>query len=316
MKIIRGLGGLSKVIRGGAATIGNFDGVHCGHAVLLNAMKDYSETHHVSSSVILFEPQPIEFFRPSDAPARITRLRDKINALAQFNVDQVVVLAFNRRMASMSADDFVHQVLSNGLGIRHLIVGDDFRFGAQRQGDYNFLRQCGEALKFTVAAASTFSDAGNRVSSTRIREALSVGDFKQAQRLLGRPYRISGRIAHGDKRGRQLGFPTANIAMHTSNLIMRGVFAVKVLNLADEAVYGVANMGVRPTVDGHKALLEVHLFDFDQTIYGQRIAVEFVEKIRDEQRFESLDVLKQQIENDATRAKQILAGSAQRGQAT
>jgi riboflavin kinase/FMN adenylyltransferase len=257
--------------------------------------------------VITFEPYPQEYFAQGDTPPRLTRLREKITALTRYAVDRVLVLRFNRKLASMPAMDFIEKLLIEALDVKYLVVGDDFRFGKQRQGDFNLLREVGVQHGFQVVNMHTFEIDGMRVSSTRIREALARGDLATAEKLLGRPYRMCGSVAHGDKRGRCIGFPTANIHLHRRATPVQGVFAVEVFGLDREPVEGVANVGIRPTVDGTRSLLEIHLFDFDDDIYGRHVNVDFVHKLRDEQRFESFEALRRQIHDDAQAARAFFA---------
>jgi riboflavin kinase/FMN adenylyltransferase len=260
------------------------------------------------TTVVTFEPQPREFFQPDSAPARLTRLREKLQAIEETGVQRVVVLEFNKRMAAMLAETFVRELLVEGLGVRFLSVGDDFRFGRAREGDFQLLRNMGLEFGFEVENMNTYKLDADRVSSTRIRELLTLGDLTTAAQCLGRPYRICGRVIHGHKRGRTIGYPTLNVNMHRLVSPLHGVYAVKVEGLQPGGLPGVANIGNRPMVDGdHRYLLEVHLFDFNQQVYGEHVSVEFVQKLRDEQRFDSFELLRQQIQRDAEQARAILA---------
>lgn len=311
MRIIRGLHNLRPRHRGCVATIGNFDGVHLGHRTVFQNLIARGHQLGLRATVITFEPQPMEFFAPANAPARLTRLREKLHALQACGIEQVMLLEFGARLARMSARRFVQELLVEGLGVRFLFVGDDFRFGHGREGDFRLLCQIGAEQGFEVADLHTVTQGEDRVSSTRIREALGRGDLDLARHLLGRPYRICGRVAHGDERGRTIGYPTANINLHRRVSPLRGVYAVLVYGLEDRPVPGVANIGTRPTVTGDtRYLLEVHLFDFDRLIYGAHAEVEFRLKLRDEQRFESFQQLRQQIERDASAARHYLGRSA------
>ncbi len=303
MRLIRGLHNLRDEFRGTAATIGNFDGVHLGHQAVLGQLAERADELCLPTTVITFEPQPQEYFAPERCPPRLTRFREKLVALRRFSVDRLLCLRFDRRLAALTAEEFVRRVLVDGLGVRYLVVGDDFRFGRDREGDFGYLQEAGRRHGFQVAHMHTFEVAGRRVSSTRVRGALAAGDLALAEQLLGRPYRMLGRVAHGDKRGRTIGFPTANIFLHRNRTPVQGVFAVEVFGLEPEPVYGVANVGTRPTVDGTRSLLEVHLFDFSDDIYGRQVAVDFLHKLRDEQRFESFEALKAQILEDAAQAR-------------
>ncbi|MHB8455668.1 MAG: bifunctional riboflavin kinase/FAD synthetase [Acidiferrobacterales bacterium] len=298
MELIRGLHNLQPRHRGCVATIGNFDGVHLGHQAVIGQLAEKASELRLPTLVILFEPQPLEFFQPATSPPRIMRLRDKLIALRRYSVDRVLCLKFGTQLAAMTAEDFIEKVLIEGLGVQFLVVGDDFRFGKGRSGDYSMLQASGAEHGFAVAPMHTFSVDGARVSSTRVRAALGAGDLAQAAQLLGRSFRMSGRVAHGDKRGRTIGIPTANIHLHRKVTPVRGVFVVEVFGLEGEPLAGVANVGTRPTVDGTRTLLEVHLFDFDRDIYGRYVSVDFLHKLRDEQRFASFDELKVRIHQD------------------
>ena len=302
--IIRGFHNLPSTTGNGCvATIGNFDGVHLGHQAVLNQLAMKADMLHLPAVVITFEPQPFEYFVPEKAPARLTRFREKVEALSAYSIRHLCVLRFNRQLADMSAEMFIQRLLVEGLQVRYLVVGDDFRFGKGRMGDFALLQQAGRAHGFQVVNMHTFAVDQMRVSSTRIREALNQGDLGLAEKLLGRPYRMSGRVAHGDKRGRQLGFPTANIYLHRHKVPLSGVYAVQLFGIDEEPVNGVANIGVRPTIGGGKALLEVHLFDFNREIYGAHVQVYFLCKLRDEGKFSSLKQLSQQIRKDAQQAR-------------
>ncbi len=308
MELIRGLHNLRPRHRGCAATIGNFDGVHLGHQAVLGQLSERAALLNLPVAVITFEPQPREYFSPDLAPPRLTRFREKVEALSRYGVDRVLCLRFNDRLAGLPPDEFIRLILLDGLEVKYLVVGDDFRFGKERAGDFRMLVRTGEVHDFQVVNMHTFNIDNARVSSTRIREALSAGDFATAESLLGRPYRMSGRVAHGDKRGRTIGFPTANIHLHRSATPLQGVFAVEMFGIKGEPVEGVANIGTRPTVDGTRTLLEVHLFDFDADIYGCHVQVNFLRKLRDEQRFDSFDALKQQIDADVKQAREYFGG--------
>ena len=307
MQLIRGQHNLRASHRGCVATIGNFDGVHLGHQAVFRALRDKAAEYGLPATVILFEPQPMEFFRPEQAPARLTRLREKLIHIRACGIDRVLLLEFNGSLAELEAAAFVERILVDGLGIRHLYVGDDFCFGRGRQGDFSLLRARGEEYGFGVESMDTVCHDDCRISSTRIRQALEVGDFATAGACLGRSYQICGRVGHGNRRGRTIGFPTLNINLHRRVSPLTGVFAVRVQGLAEGDLPGVANIGTRPTVDGEgRPLLEVHLFDFDRQVYGRQVGVSFVSRIREERRFPSFDDLKQQILKDAADARRIL----------
>jgi len=311
MRVIRGLHNLGLGGGGCVATIGNFDGVHLGHRAVFQRLSAQGRSLGLPTTVITFEPQPMEFFAPERAPARLTRLREKLDALQHCGIERVALLPFGPRLAAMGARAFVRELLVDGLGVRFLLVGDDFRFGHGRQGDYALLEAMGRDHGFAVEDLNTVTHGGERISSTRIREALARGDLGQARHLLGRPYRICGRIGHGDKRGRTIGYPTANINLHRRVSPLRGVYAVQVEGVGESPLPGVANIGTRPTVDGHAFRLEVHLFDFDAQIYGRHLEVEFMLKLRDEKRFGSFDELRRQIALDAAVAREFLSSAAQ-----
>jgi riboflavin kinase / FMN adenylyltransferase len=307
-RIIRGLHNLPTASQGCVATIGNFDGVHLGHQSVLTQLAMKGDTLGLPAVVITFEPQANEFFSPENAPARLSRFREKVEALRAYSIQQLCVLRFNQKLAQMTAEDFIQRLLVDGLNVRYLVVGDDFRFGKDRQGDFTLLQQAGQQFGFQVVNMHTFAVDQIRVSSTRIREALKVGDLMLAEKLLGRPYRMSGRVAHGDKRGRTMGFPTANIHLHRCKVPLSGVYAVQLFGIDGEPIKGVANVGVRPTVSGDKkALLEVHLFDFDRDIYGEHVQVHFLHKLRDEQKFSDLTMLIAQIKQDCSGAKKYFS---------
>lgn len=307
MELIRGQHNMGARHYGCAATIGNFDGVHLGHQAILRQLAVAAKALALPATVIIFEPQPQEFFAPHKSPARLTRLREKLLALQEQDVQRVLVLKFDRRLAGMSAQAFIEALLVKKLGIRYLVMGDDFRFGRDRQGDFSLLGRYGIQYGFEVAATTSFELDGQRVSSTRVREALGRGDLAQATRLLGRSYAICGRVAHGDKRGRTLGFPTANIYLHRCVTPLSGVYAITLEGVAPRPAPGVANIGRRPTVNGVRDQLEVHLFDFDGDIYGCHVRVNFLYHLRTERRFESLDALKSQIGRDAVEARSFFA---------
>jgi len=306
-KIIRGLYNLPINPPACVATIGNFDGIHLGHQAVLNQLAMKGEMLSLPSIVISFEPQAHEFFSSDTAPARLSRFREKVETLSCYSVQQLCVLRFNAKLATMEAEDFIHTLLVTGLNVKYLVVGDDFKFGRDRLGGFAMLEAAGDQYGFQVVNMMTFSVDKQRVSSTRIRKALEAGDINHAEQLLGRPYRMSGRVAHGEKRGRTMGFPTANIHLHRCNVPLKGVFAIQLFGVAGEPFKGVANVGVRPTVSTDKALLEVHLFDFNRDIYGEHVQVHFVHKIRDEKEFENLASLVEQIEKDCAQAKQYFS---------
>lgn len=286
-----------------ALAIGNFDGVHLGHAALIGRLVNVAAQLAVVPTVLSFEPHPREFFAPDSAPARLSTFREKLELLADCGVDQAMICRFNHAFAALSAEQFVEDVLVRGLKVKHVVVGDDFRFGKGRRGDFALLQQLGVQYGVTVEAMGSVVVDGERVSSSGVRRSLAVGDMAHAAKLLGRPYVMDGQVVHGQKLGRQLGFATANLRIKHNPLPMTGVFAVEVTGLAQLPLPGVANLGVRPTVGGTRPLLEVHLFDFDRDVYGAHISVRFVHKLRDEQRFPNFDALKAQIAADAAAAR-------------
>jgi riboflavin kinase/FMN adenylyltransferase len=307
MQLIRGLYNLRPQHQGCVATIGNFDGLHRGHQALLNQLKAYAREHQLPTLVILFEPQPQEYFVPQQAPPRLTTCREKLHYLKQANIDQVLVIRFSQQFCQLTAQTFIESILVRGLAIKALIVGDDFRFGRDRQGDYQLLAQAASRYGFQLARMTTLEIAGQRVSSSRIRKALAAADFTLAETLLGRPFSISGRVIHGRKLGQQLGIPTANIAVKRQRSPLQGVFVVQVRGLGPKAIQGIANIGNRPTLAGERLWLEAHLLAFNRSIYGQRVAVEFLHKVRAEQQFANLNRLKQQIIKDIQLAKAFFA---------
>ena len=306
MQFFRALHNIKPYSQGCVLTIGNFDGVHLGHQRILTRLKDYGQSLKLPTVVMVFEPQPKEFFDLATAPARLSTLAEKAQLLEKNGVDALACMAFNQRFRSLSAQQFVEQVLVEGLNVKALIVGDDFRFGCDRSGDFAFLQQAGEQYGFTVQDTHTVANDGERISSTLIRDALAAGQLDIAAQLLGQPYAINGRVAHGQKLGRTLGVPTANVILKRNKTPLAGVFAVTVTTHTQSQTLthsGVANIGMRPTVGGVKPILEAHLFDFSGDLYGQRISVRFEQKIRDEQRFNGLDELKAAIHQDIQLAK-------------
>jgi riboflavin kinase/FMN adenylyltransferase len=302
--LIRSLYNLTPAQRGGVITIGNFDGVHRGHQQLVKHVIEQAKTLHVPSLVVTFEPHPFEFFSQNNVTIpRLTRLREKVTALFGCGVDNILILPFNQPLADKPARDFVRDILHHALRPVHIVIGDDFHFGYQRQGNFSLLQNMGMELGFSVEAMPTVLVDGERVSSTRVRKALVEDDQALVKQLLGHSYSMSGRIRMGDQRGRQWGFPTANLFLHRKLAPVRGVYAVYMHGVADKPWPGVANIGLRPTVDGTRALLEVHLLNFNQEIYGRYVQVEFCKKLRDEVRFANVDLLKQQIASDVAEAR-------------
>jgi riboflavin kinase/FMN adenylyltransferase len=287
--------------------VGNFDGVHLGHQQMIRAVKARAAQIGAPAAVLVFEPSSKEFMDPDDAPARLTRWREKFVALAAAGVDRLVTLRFNDCMRAMSPQAFVHELMVEALGARHVVVGHDFRYGSKAGGTIESLREAGRVRGFGVEEIAPFAIDGVRVSSTAVRDRLGRGDFTDAARLLGRPYRMVGHVAHGRRLGRALGFPTANLHLMRRKSPVWGISAVRVFGIGSSPVAGVASLGTRPTVDGTEPLLEVHVFDFDGDLYGRLIEVEFVAKLRDEVKFDSLDALVRQMNVDAAQARELLS---------
>ncbi len=306
MELIRGQRNLKPRHRGCVATIGNFDGLHLGHRAVIAQVTERARELALPSCLVTFEPHPREYFDPANAPARLSRLRDKAAGAARLGIDRLVVLRFDRALTSMEPEVFAQEVIAGALGARHVVVGDDFRFGRARRGDFALLAELGEQHGFTVEAAATRLLDGERVSSTRVREALAVGLLEEAARLLGAPFTLRGRVMHGDKRGRDLGYPTANIALDGHRLPTSGVFAVLACDGRGRRLPGVANLGWRPMFASEKPLLEVHAFDFDGDLYGAHLAVELRARLRPEERFESTAALVERMHEDAREARALL----------
>ncbi|MDB5743314.1 MAG: adenylyltransferase [Polaromonas sp.] len=307
-----------------ALTIGNFDGVHRGHQAMLALLKSEARHRGVPSCAVTFEPHPRDYFaaigrKPDLAPARIATLRDKLSELAQCGIDQCVVLPFNAPLASQSPEAFIREVLVRGLGARYVLVGDDFRFGARRAGDYAMLDAAGGPLGFDVARMNSYEVSNMRVSSSAVREALAQGDMDRVARLLGRPYSISGHVVHGRKLGRDLGFRTLNLRFAHWKPAASGIFAVRVAGLTEQPLPGVANLGIRPSLDpddanGGRVLLETHCLDWPASLgaegaYGKIIRVELLHKLHDELKYDSLDSLKTGIARDCDDARAFFARS-------
>ncbi|MBS0442950.1 MAG: bifunctional riboflavin kinase/FAD synthetase [Proteobacteria bacterium] len=311
-----------------ALTIGNFDGVHRGHQAMLALLRNEAQHRGLSSCVMTFEPHPRDYFaavtgKPELAPARIATLRDKLAELERCGIEQAVVLRFDARFASQSPQAFIDDVLVEGLGAKYVLVGDDFRFGAKRAGDYAMLDAAGAAAGFDVARMLSYEIHGGRVSSSAVREALAAGDMERTAVLLGRPYSLSGHVVHGKKLGRSLGFKTLNLRFSHPKPAALGIFVVQVHGLADEPLDGVASLGRRPTVDDSgRVLLEVHCLEWPAALgaegaYGKIVRVELLHKLRDEARFDSLEALTAAIRKDADDARAFLAAhAAQRRQTT
>jgi riboflavin kinase/FMN adenylyltransferase len=303
MELIRGIHNLKNQHHGCVLTIGNFDGVHLGHQRVLEQVKKKALLLGLPAVVMTFEPQPMELFAKDKAPARLTRLRDKFELLEAMHLDRLLCVNFNRRFASMSPESFIKDLLVNKLGVKFLVIGDDFRFGKGREGNFDMLKKAGEEFGFEVVNTASFCVEDTRVSSTAIRQALASDHLDESAEMLGRHYTLSGRVAHGQKLARDFGFPTANISLKRYVSPVRGVYAVQVYGVDSQPLPGIANVGKKPTVAGITPDLEVHIFDFEGNLYGKQIEVALLHKIRDEKKFESLELLKQQIELDADVAR-------------
>lgn len=302
MELIRGLHNLRARHRGSAVTIGNFDGMHLGHQAMLRQLRERARALGAKATAMIFEPAPREFFQGDAAPARLSSLREKCMALAAAGAEQVLAVRFDRAFSRLAPQDFVHRLLIDGLGARYVLVGDDFRFGHDRSGDFATLEAAGAEHGFEVAAVPTVEVDGARVSSTRVRAALAAHDFDLARRLLGRDYVICGRVRHGNELGRELGFPTANFALKRRASPVNGIYVVRVRGIG----HGVASVGTRPTVQGKDRLLEVYCYDFDGDLYGRHLEIDFLHWLRDEVKFPDVETMRQQIANDAEKGREWL----------
>lgn len=307
MELIRGQHNLKPQHRGSVVTLGNFDGVHLGHQHVLQQLINAGKERQLPSTVFTTEPLSREFFAPDTAPPRLTRLREKLALFDQLGVDRVLCQHFDKAFASQTAEAFVKSVLVDGLGMKHIVLGDDTQFGRNRQGDFALLKELGKKYQFTVEQSQTIGDKNQRTSSSLIRESLANGKLDLTAKLLGRPYHMSGRVAHGEKRGRTLGYPTANVYLHRQQSPLLGIFAVTIAfndpTIATSPLPAVASIGFRPTFGGGACLLEVFIFDFDQSIYGQHVDVFFHHKLRDELRFDSAEALIEQMDLDSAQAR-------------
>ena len=302
MQVFRGFPPASQHV---ALTIGNFDGVHRGHQAMLARLIEAAEDLALPPTVLTFDPHPREFFSPGSAPARLSGVRDKLEQFAARGVERVHIARFDARLASLSASEFIDRVMVGALSTRWVLVGDDFRFGRGRGGDLALLRA--SARTFSVESMPTVRSGAERVSSSAIRDALAKGELEHAAEMLGRPYAMSGHVAHGDKRGRNLGFPTANVILRRKPPLS-GIFAVRVRGLGNAPRLGAASLGVRPTIEpGGRPVLEVFVFDFDEEIYGRRVSIEFLHKLRDEERYPDLDALTRQIGVDVAQAREYFS---------
>jgi riboflavin kinase/FMN adenylyltransferase len=302
MLIRRGIGACRDAHAERAVSIGNFDGLHLGHQAILAALRDRGSESRLPTAVVCFEPQPKEFFRPAAAPARLMRLRDKAEGIARAGIDELRVLRFDAKLAGFEAATFMERVLRGALGARHVVIGEGFRFGKARGGDVASLRRAG----FAVQAVPPREVAGAPASSTRVRAALAAGRLEEARALLGRDYRISGRVIAGQRLGRELGFRTANLRLHRRVPPVAGIFAVRVSGAGLDRRPGIASVGTRPTVGGSGWLLEAHVFDWSGELYGARLDVDFVARLRDEVRFDSVDAMAAQMQEDARDARRLL----------
>ncbi len=308
MRLVRHLSDMphAELALGSVVTIGSFDGLHHGHRRLLDKVLAASRERGVPSIVMSFEPTPKEFFQADAPPARLMRFREKFDALERYGIDVFYCPRFSAAMRSIAADAFIRRILVHGLNARHVVIGDDFRFARKREGTLLELQRAAIALEYSVEQVESVIVDGIRVSSTAIREALAAGEVARANALLGRPYRMSGRIIRGRRVGRSLGYATANVDLRRRRSAVMGIYAVRVHGLAEGVVDGVASVGTRPTFDLTKPLLEVHLFDFDRDIYGQYIHVDFIEHLRDEEKFASVDELVAQMRIDEENARSAL----------
>ena len=307
MELVRGLHNISQRHRGCVLTVGNYDGVHLGHQQMIGVLKARAAQLRSAATVLVFEPSSKEFIDPDGAPPRLTRWREKFLALAAQGVERLVTLRFDERMRAMTPRSFVDELIVERLGTRHMVVGNDFRYGSNAGGTIESLRAAGEEHGFGVEQIAPFCFDGVRVSSTAVRERLEVADYRGAARLLGRPYRMMGRVVHGRQLGRALGFPTANLRLMRRKSPVWGIAAVWVHGIDSRPLPGVASLGTRPTVNGVEPLLETHVFDFSGDLYGRAIEVEFVAKLRDEVKFESLDAMMVQMKIDGARARDLLS---------
>ncbi len=299
--------GIQPLPSGCVATIGVFDGIHRGHQRILGLVRQSAGRLGLPALVFSFEPTPQEVMSPARAPARLMRLREKVLMLRELGMDCLYCPPFEPGIQQLAPADFVDRFLVRTLGVRHLVVGDDFRFGRDRAGGFADLEAGGREHGFGTEQVGSVMTGGERVSSTAIRAALASGDLAAATGMLGRSYRMVGRVGPGRQLGRELGFPTANLRLHRRQSPVHGIFAVRVHGVADGAVDGVASVGTRPTVAGTEPLLEVHVFDFTGDLYGRHLAVDFIARLRDEVRFEDLGALRRQMEEDAAQARRLLA---------
>lgn len=312
MQLVRYLADLpyADLESGSVVTIGAFDGLHLAHVQLLDRVTATSRQRGLPSIVMSFEPTPKEFFAATRPPARLMRFREKFAALKATGIDIFYCPRFDATMRDITVDAFIRRILVHGLCVRHLVVGDDFRFARRREGGIAELKRVSGALDFTIEQLPSIIVDGVRVSSTAIRDALGCGDMATATALLGRPYRMSGKIVRGEKLGRQLGYPTANVDLRRRQSAVMGIYAARVHGLPGGSKDAVASVGARPTFAGTKPLLEVHIFDFDADIYGRYIDVDFIAYLRDQKRFDTVDELVAQMHCDAAQARKLLTGES------
>lgn len=309
MKLVYGIHNIRKYHHGYILTIGNFDAVHRGHQALLKHLKEHGQRLGLPTMVMIFEPQPLEFFLGTNAPARLTCLRNKIKYFTKYDVDVLLCVKFNHKFAALTPKAFVLQLLIEKLGVKFLAIGDDFRFGKDRVGNFKYLREAGKQYGFKVANTESFYNAGSRVSSTAVRQALLSDNFALAENLMGHSYRLSGRVVYGSQLGSKIGFPTANILFKYLIMPVKGVYVAEVYGLVDHLLPAVANIGIRPTVNGVVRQIEVHLIDVSMDIYGRHIDVVLRKKLRNEHKFSSIDELRQQISKDVIFARQFFQSS-------
>ncbi|MGV6808763.1 MAG: bifunctional riboflavin kinase/FAD synthetase [bacterium] len=304
MRFYRALHHVPVDAQGCVATIGNFDGVHQGHRHVFAHLQAQAQRMGLPATVISFEPLPVEFFA-RHTTQRIYPLRDKMRQLANAGIERFIVLPFNAEFAAITAEDFVQKILLAHLNVRYLAVGDDFRFGRKRQGDFTLLKQLGEPQGMSVQDTPTYEHEAQRISSTRIRQALAKGDLPHAQQLLGHAYQLSGRVRHGDKLGRTIGFPTLNMRLPDNLALRKGIYAVRIHGLTEKTYYGAASLGTRPTVNGVDMRLETHVFDFSGNVYGQYVCIELVRFIRDEEKFDNVAIMQAHIQQDCQHIQQF-----------
>ena len=307
MELVRGPRGLKPSPRGCVASIGNYDGVHLGHQAVLKSLTEKGRVLGLPVTLVVFEPTPQEYFARSAPPARLTRFREKWPLLQAAGVERLVCLRFDKALAELEAEDFIRQVLVQGLDVKHLTVGDDFRFGRGRRGDFTLLKHAGQTQGFEVEDTASLLQDGERVSSSRIRALLIEGNMAGAARLLGRPFSLSGHVMHGERLGRTLGFHTANLALGRKSSPLSGIFAARVHGVGEGVLDAAAYVGRRPAVGGVKLVLEVHLLDFTGDLYGRQLKVEFLERLREDRHFDSLDALRAQMQEDVQAARAQLA---------